>query len=305
MSIALEPRLHAVRVRRLAKSSDVRVRDFVRDKPPEVPEESVRIRAAAHGHAVQDGEIRRRIIAERRLELLREAVGEVLSALLVAVEDGVAYRLAAFRRRGLENLAEVGVKVRGDVLAAHLVHLVSRRLGIGRTVLRSGRGARDAVDRPCSGGNLPVELAVGRDLARQHDGLRRIERRLFGTFHFNRPFVFFPHRKRRLVHLAERLLDGALDVRRGAYGDGRETGGRVSARRRYGHAKPLCGRRRKRGEYRRVRREADARPVVVAAVRHFADAFPRAAGLGLHDDIAAALSACKNNLRRLRLKRLG
>ena len=41
VSVALEPRLHAVRVRRLAESADVRIRDFVGDKPPEVPEEAV------------------------------------------------------------------------------------------------------------------------------------------------------------------------------------------------------------------------------------------------------------------------
>ena len=238
VSVALQPRPHPVRVACLAQSADVGIRDLVGDKAAEVPEKPVCVVAAARAHAERRRKIGRGVVAEGRLELGGEVVGEVLPTLLVAVEDRVLDRLAVFRRRTGENLAEVGVEVRGDMRAAHLVDLVARRLGVGGDVLRARRRGAEAVDHPLAGRHLPVKRAARRDLPGQHNSLRWVECRARQVRGVVRPLVFVPQRERRLEHLCERLLVGARDERRAAYRDGREPRLviRVSI---HGHAEPL------------------------------------------------------------------
>ena len=190
-------------------------------------------------------------------------------------------RLAVFRRRTGENLAEVGVEVRGDMRAAHLVDLVARRLGVGGDVLRARRRGAEAVDHPLAGRHLPVKRAVGRDLPGQHNSLRWVECRARQVRGVVRPLVFVPHRERRLEHLCERLLVGARDERRAAYRDGREPRLviRVSI---HGHAEPLRRAGRERRDDGRVRGEPHAHHMVHAAERHVAERPPcTAVALGL------------------------
>ena len=303
VSVALQPRSQPVRVARLAQATDIRIRDLVGNEAPEVPEEPVCIVTAARAHAEQGGEVGRRVVTEGCLELGGEVIGVVLPALLVAVEDRVLNRLAVFRRRAGENLSEVGVEVRGDVFAAHLIDLVARCLGVGGTVLRARRRGTEAVDHPLADRHLPVKRAVRRDLVRQHHGLRRIERRAGHVRGIVRPLVLVPHRERRLVHLRERLLVGARDKRRAADRDGREPR-LVPRASRHGHAEPLRRAGRERRDDGRMRGEPHAHPVVHAAKRHVAERPPRAAvvpSLDLHTSRSGAVN--EGQLGGLRRKR--
>ena len=220
MSIALEPCAQAVVVARCAQAAHVGVRDFIGDEAAEVPEETVGIGAANSGHSEECGKIRSGVIAEGGLEASGKVVREVLPAHFVAVEHRVAYGLAVGGRRAGEYLAEVGVEVSGHMGTAHLVHFVSRGFGICGTVLRACGSGGEAVDDPLAGRHLPVERAVSRHLATQHNGLRGIKRGAGSVFWFGRPLVFVPHRQRAFEHLRERLLVGARHERRAAHGDG-------------------------------------------------------------------------------------
>ena len=133
------------------------LRQEVRDGAAEVPQEAVAHVRALHHATGQHRQVRRRVVAAPRAELLDHVVGPVLVPGLPAVHQEVAEALAEVRTHGAGDHVDVVLDVGVHVLAAELVDLVAGRLRRGGMVLLAGERVAHAQDDPLAGGHVPVE----------------------------------------------------------------------------------------------------------------------------------------------------
>ena len=119
--VVFEPCMQSVLVTDVAQTAHVIIGHLVGHHTAHIPQEAVRRFLTADHHALVNGQIRRRVVAVAGFELFDHAVGEVLSAGLVAVLNDYAERLAVLGRNAAQNFAHMGIEVGGGMLAAHLV----------------------------------------------------------------------------------------------------------------------------------------------------------------------------------------
>ena len=73
--VTLQPGFQTLLVAGVAQAADITVSDFIGDEAAEIPEKAVRFFRIADNRSEESGKIRRRVIAELFLELLKEGVG--------------------------------------------------------------------------------------------------------------------------------------------------------------------------------------------------------------------------------------
>ena len=181
VAVGLDGAEEAVLVAELGEASGVVLREEVRDHAAEVLEEALGLLDAADDASGEHGEVARERVAHALLERLVEALGPVLHADLVAVdEDVVEAGLADLARLDAERLAEarhVLVEVVVHRRGGELVDLEAASLFGGGVVAASVADVADAEDRPVAGGDVPFERAVLLHLRREvDDGVLRDER---------------------------------------------------------------------------------------------------------------------------------
>ena len=248
--------MQSVLVTDVAQTAHVIIGHLVGHHTAHIPQEAVRRFLTADHHALVNGQIRRRVVAVAGFELFDHAVGEVLSAGLVAVLNDYAERLAVLGRNAAQNFAHMGIEMGGGMLAAHLVDFEAGSLGRSRRVRRAGRRHTHAQDDPFAFGCVPRQRSVLGHVLRNilhagriDDGRRVIHDGLC------RPLIVFPVRQRGRVHLGQRFFFIALDARSFRQGHLGQSG----AAGRFGENETEigAGRRRDRDDHRSVRVESD------------------------------------------------
>ena len=161
VAVGLDGAEEAVLVAELGEASGVVLREEVRDHAAEVLEEAFGLLDAADDASGEHGEVARERVSHALLERLVEALGPVLHADLVAVdEDVVEAGLADLARLDAERLAEarhVLVEVVVHRRGGELVHFEAASLFGRGVVAASVADVADAENRPVAGGDVPFK----------------------------------------------------------------------------------------------------------------------------------------------------
>ena len=162
---------------------------------------------AADDAAGQHRQERQRIVAVPFLEIRSKAVGPVLRPHLVTVGHDMLQGLALFGRHPPQQVADVGVEVHLQRLAAHLVHFRPGRLRRRGRVLCAGGCHGRAQHDPLPLRHVPPQRSVRRHhLAEVAHGLRLDRQGCRLWLCLLRPRVEIKRRYRLLEHLCQGFL---------------------------------------------------------------------------------------------------
>ena len=186
----------------LPEAAHIVVGHTVSHQASEVPQETLALVHGAHYLPLQDGKIQEGIVAVGILEDLRHVVGPVLATSLIAVLHNHFPGLAVLGRDTAKELAYERIIMRGDMLAAHLVHFQAGTFGNGGGIGDSGGFHIAGKHRPLPVRYFPAQLSVlqeRREVMHEQfihtvapiDIFRRV------------PHIGIPHRKRFLEHLGQ------------------------------------------------------------------------------------------------------
>ena len=160
----------SVLMRETRQLARVILREEIRDRAPEIPQEAFRHIRALHNVSGENRQERRDVVPATRLELLLEALCPVLRTNLVAIDQRVVQsrrRIPGERSEVTHHLFQIAREVMLHRRLAQLVALQPRAGFRGGMVVPPVTGVPDPQDRPVTRRNLPVEFPVLRHLRGQ------------------------------------------------------------------------------------------------------------------------------------------